>query len=56
MPATNRKPGRPPRHGERMIQKTVRLPAAWILRLIAEFGSFQNAIETLAKRHLDKPD
>lgn len=41
--------GRPPRYGEPMTQKTVRLPQGWIDRLVNEFGSFQEAIETLVK-------
>jgi hypothetical protein len=44
--------GRKPRFGIPMEQKTVRLPADWIERLVAEYGSFQKAIETLASDHL----
>jgi len=44
--------GRKPRHGEPMVQKTVRLPQEWIDSL-DEFGTFQAAIETLVKNHLD---
>lgn len=44
--------GRKPRFSARMTQKTVRLPQQWVDRLVEEFGSFQNAIETLASRHL----
>lgn len=46
--------GRPPRFGSPMPQKTVRLPQEWVDALVAEFGSFQTAIETLAARHLGK--
>ncbi len=45
--------GRKPRHGERMQQKTIRLPPAWIRQLLAEFDTFQEAIETLVKTHLE---
>ena len=45
--------GRKPRHGEPMVQKTVRLPQEWIDSLLDEFGTFQAAIETLVKNHLD---
>ena len=48
--------GRPPRHGERMEQKTVRLPPAWIRQLLDDFPSFQDAIETLVDRYLSKRD
>lgn len=44
--------GRKPRLGVPMQQKTVRLPPEWIDRLNTEFGSFQEAIETLVKLHL----
>lgn len=39
--------GRKPKHGERMVQKTVRLPRPVIEKLEREFGSFQKAIEML---------
>jgi hypothetical protein len=48
--------GRKARHGERMQQKTVRLPAEWVARLAAEFGSLQLALETLAARHLGEDE
>lgn len=44
--------GRKPKHGERMAQKTIRLPRPWVDRLVAEFGSLQAAIETLSSKHL----
>jgi hypothetical protein len=44
--------GRKPRNGVLMQQKTIRLPEAWANQLIAEYGTLQNAIETLVKSHL----
>lgn len=44
--------GPKPRHGEPMVQKTVRLPQPWIAQLVAEYGSLQKAIEALAQAHL----
>ena len=46
--------GRPPRHGERMEQKSVRLPPSWIAQLLLDFPSFQTAIETLVERYLKR--
>ena len=46
--------GRPPRHGERMEQKSVRLPPAWIQQLLDDFPSFQHAIESLVQHYLSK--
>jgi|GEM_PF-3011998 len=46
--------GRKPRYGIPKEQKTVRLPPEWVAQLIAEFGSFQDAVETLVKLHLEK--
>jgi hypothetical protein len=46
--------GRRPRYGEPMIPKSVRLPQGWIDQLVEEFDSFQRAIETLVKNHIDK--
>jgi hypothetical protein len=46
--------GRKPRYRVPMEQKTVRLPPDWINRLTAEFDTFQNAIETLVKLHLQE--
>ena len=43
--------GRPPRHGSAMVQKSLRLPAAWIADLIEGFGTFQLGVETLVLRH-----
>jgi hypothetical protein len=47
--------GSKPRHGERMVQKTIRLPRGWIAQLVADFGSLQKAVETLASDHLKIP-
>jgi hypothetical protein len=44
--------GPKPRHGQPMVQKTIRLPQAWIDQLIAEYGSFQAALETLVQDHV----
>lgn len=44
--------GRKPRHGERMIQKTVRLPPQWIDQLLDDFPSFQEAVEILVRRYI----
>ncbi len=44
--------GRKPKHGTRMVQKTIRLPREWIAKLVAEYGSLQQAIETLSSKHL----
>lgn len=41
------KPGRPPRFGKRMIQKTIRLPAKVIKSLLIEYGTVQAAIDDL---------
>lgn len=41
------KPGRPPRFGARMTQKTIRLPAKVIKRLLIEYGTIQAAIDDL---------
>ena len=46
------KAGRKPRFGVRMTQKTVRLPRPAIDRMIADYGSFQQAVEALASRYL----
>lgn len=62
MPASNKKThggkrpgsGRPLRHGERMEQKTVRLPPSWITQLLLDFPSLQIAIETLVERYLKR--
>ena len=44
--------GRKPRYGTPKEQKTFRLPPDWICRLVAEYGSFQDAVESLVKLHL----
>jgi hypothetical protein len=44
--------GRKPRFSVPMQQKTVRLPPEWIAQLEQDFGSFQQAIETLVSRHM----
>lgn len=46
--------GRPPKYGQPMKRVDVRLPPDWIEALQAEFGSFQQAVETLVKNHLGK--
>ena len=47
--------GRKPRFGVRMTQKTIRLPRPAIDRMIADYGSFQKAIEALASEYLTHP-
>ena len=44
--------GRKARFGIRMTQKTVRLPQEWVDKLVADYGSFQKAIETLVSSRL----
>jgi hypothetical protein len=46
--------GRKPKHGERMEQKTIRLPREWVEKLAADFGTLQAAVEFLASQHLSK--
>lgn len=43
--------GRKPKFGLEMAHKSVRLPAAWVDRLVQEFGAFQKAIDELVSRH-----
>lgn len=45
--------GRKPKYGEPMKRIDVRLPPSWLAQLKEEFGSYQEAIETLVKTHLD---
>lgn len=48
--------GRKPKHGARMAQKTIRLPQAWIDQLTDEYGTFQEAVESLVSHHLAVPE
>jgi hypothetical protein len=45
--------GRPTKYGTAMVQKTSRLPEHWITKLIEDFGTYQNAIETLVARYME---
>lgn len=45
--------GRPPKHDQPMRRIDVRLPPQWLDKLKEEFGSYQKAIETLVKNHLE---
>lgn len=42
--------GRKPKHGTRMVQKTIRLPRETLEQLEQEFGTLQKAVEALLMR------
>lgn len=42
--------GRKPKHGTRMVQKTIRLPRETLEQLEQEFGTLQKAVEALLIR------
>jgi hypothetical protein len=44
--------GRPPKWGEPMVERSIRLPPSWIAALLAEFPSLQDAVQQVVKAHL----